>query len=137
MKKKLFFLLLTLFILSCTKEKVLKVTTVALDGQIQRLTENRNAYFTGFIKNIGNEVAFYPRIDITLYSDINRSVAIGSARVTSNSFPATSLSPGERFSFKASCFCLNKCMHNQIKSYFGKIEWGNLDGPNGSWEFTN
>ena len=129
MRNKILFLgLICLFLIACEKDKPfespfspqVKVAYIALDGMLSRTyTSYDTPQFEGYVKNTGTGTGYNCMVDITCYSDPNKTTIIDNA----HGFPADlgDIAPGQRAYFDAIAFDCTS--HSQIQSYSVKITW--------------
>jgi len=118
--------LVCLFLVACEspfapKEKK---ANIVLDGTLQRTyTSYDSPQFEGYVKNTGNGTGYNCMVDITCYSDPNKTTIIDNA----HGFPADlgDIEPGQRAYFDAVAFDCNS--HEEIKSYSVDITWLDRD----------
>lgn len=120
--------LIFLFLIACGGEDSLespfspklKKAAIVLDGSLSRTyTTYGTPQFVGYVKNVGDATGYNCMVDITCYSDANKTTIIDNAK----GFPADlgDITVGQRARFEAIAF---KCSsHSQILSYSVKITW--------------
>lgn len=132
MKAKILVLvLICLFLVYCGEslgpdepESAARKAKIVLDGTLQRTYTNYDRpQFEGYVKNTGNGTGYNCMVEITCYSDPNKTTIIDNA----HGFPADlgDIAPGQRAYFNAVAFeCTS---HSQIQSYSVKITWLDRD----------
>ncbi len=118
--------LVLLFLIACKSPVTpeIKTANIVLDGTLQRTyTDYGSPQFEGYVKNTGNATGYNCMVDITCYSDENKTTIIDNA----HGFPADlgDINPGQRAYFDAVAFDTNS--HDDIKSYSVDITWLDRD----------
>lgn len=91
-----------------------------LDGNLKRTyTSYHSPRFEGYVKNVGNATGYNVMVEITCYSDQNKTTIIDSA----SGFPGNlgNIKPGQRAYFEAIAFDCDS--HNEIKAIDVEITW--------------
>lgn len=91
-----------------------------LDGELKRTyTSYGSPRFEGYVKNVGNATGYNVGVEITCYSDEDKTTIID----TANGFPANlgNIGVGKRAYFEAIAFDCDS--HNQIKAIDIEITW--------------
>jgi len=107
------------------KIEVNKAAFMIIDGNIKRTyTSYGCPRFEGYVKNVGNATGWNCGVDITCYSDAQKTTIIDVAY----GFPANlgDIRPGQRAYFEAVAFDCKS--HDQIKAIDVKITWLNREG---------
>jgi len=96
-----------------------------LDGNLKKnYTSYGSPRFEGYVKNVGNATGYNVMVEITCYSDENKTTIIDSAK----GFPADlgNIGPGKRAYFDAIAFDCNS--HSEIKAIDIEITWLTVSG---------
>lgn len=91
-----------------------------LDGKLEKTyTSYGSPRFEGYVKNVGNAVGYNVGVEITCYSDKEKTTIID----TANGFPASlgNIGPGKRAYFEAVAFDCDS--HSEIKAIDITIDW--------------
>ncbi len=91
-----------------------------LDGDLlETYSSDGFPQFEGYVKNVGDKAAYEVEVEITCYSDADKTNVIDTAK----GYPANSgnIEPGQRVFFDAVCFNLQS--HDQIRTYKYEITY--------------
>ena len=102
---------------SCTVE--VKGAELKIAGTISKKYWLDLPTFTGFVKNVGNNIAWNAAITIYCYGDNAQTLLIDTA--WDYLADGNDIRPGEKVSFEAICFDLD--FHSQIKSKRIELDW--------------
>jgi hypothetical protein len=109
---------------SCTVE--VRGAELKIAGTIKKKYWLDMPTFTGFVKNVGDNIAWNAAITIYCYGDAAQTIIIDTA--WDYLADGNDIRPGEKVSFEAICFDLES--HSQIKSRRIEFDW--LEGDIGS-----
>lgn len=96
-----------------------------LDGNLKKTyTSYGSPRFEGYVKNVGNATGYNVMVEITCYSDENKTTIIDVAK----GFPANlgNIKPGKRAYFEAIAFDCDS--HSEIKAIDIEITWLTVSG---------
>jgi len=85
----------------------------------KKMTSYDRPYFSGYVKNYGDNTAWNASITIYCYGDVGQTTLIDTA--WDYLADGNDIRPGEKVSFEAICFDLDS--HNQIKSTRIEFDW--------------
>jgi hypothetical protein len=109
---------------SGTKTATVTIQVKGADLQIvgnikKKMKSYGSPYFTGYVKNYGDNTAWNASITIYCYGDASQTTLIDTA--WDYLADGNDIRPGERVSFEAICFDLTS--HDQIKSTRIELDW--------------